>query len=141
MKILRVDMSDLKTSFEELPEKWKFIGGRGLTAKILGKEVPPDTDPLGQKAKLVIATGPLAGTMAPSCGRISVGAKSPLTNGIKEANAGGPAAQKLDKLGIRAIIVEGKPAKDKLYLLNVSKKGATLESADEYKGMKNYALV
>jgi len=141
MKILRVNMTDLKTTFEDLPDKWKLIGGRGLTAKILSAEVPPETDPLGPKAKLVIAAGPLAGTMAASCGRISVGAKSPLTNGIKEANAGGPAAQKLDKLGIRAVIVEGKPSENKLYLLNISKKGATLESADEYKGLRNYAFV
>ncbi len=140
MKILRVNMTDLTTQFEDLPEEWKIIGGRGLTAKILKKEVAPETDPLGSNAKLVFAAGPVAGTMAPSCGRISVGAKSPLTNGIKEANAGGPAGQKLDKAGVRAIIVEGKPAKDNLYLLHLSKDGASLESADEYKGFRNYAL-
>ncbi len=141
MKILRVNMTDVTTSFEELPEEWKILGGRGLTAKILNKEVPPETDPLGPDAKLIIATGPLAGTMAPSCGRISVGAKSPLTNGIKEANAGGPTAQKIDKLGVRAIIVEGAPKDDKMYLLHLTKNGAQFESADEYLGMRNYALV
>jgi aldehyde:ferredoxin oxidoreductase len=141
MKILRVNMTDLTTAYEDLPEEWKILGGRGLTAKILTKEVPPETDPLGPAAKLIIATGPLAGTMAPSCGRISVGAKSPLTNGIKEANAGGPTAQKLDKLGIRAVIVEGAPKEDKMYLLNLSKNGAVIEGADDYVGMRNYALV
>ena len=141
MKILRVNMTDLTAAFEDLPEEWKIVGGRGLTAKILTKEVPPETDPLGPEAKLIIATGPLAGTMAPSCGRISVGAKSPLTNGIKEANAGGPTAQKLDKLGIRAIILEGAPKDDKLYILHLSKNGAVIEGADEYVGMRNYALV
>ncbi len=141
MKILRVNMTDLTAVYEDLPEEWKILGGRGLTAKILTREVPPETDPLGPDAKLVIATGPLAGTMAPSCGRISVGAKSPLTNGIKEANAGGPTAQKLDKLGIRAIIVEGAPGDGKLYLLHLSRNGAVIEGADEYAGMKNYALV
>ncbi len=103
MKILRVNMSSLTTTFEDLPEDMIAMGGRGLSAKILTAEVPPDTDPLAPEAKLVIAGGPLAGTLAPSCGRISVGAKSPLTMGIKEANAGGPAGQKLDRLGIRAI--------------------------------------
>ena len=140
MKILRVNMSTLETSFEDLPEDLKAIGGRGLSAKILSAEVPPDTDPLGKEAKLVIAGGPLAGTLAPSCGRISVGGKSPLTKGIKEANAGGPVAQKLDKCGIRAIVLEGAPSDDKLYLLNISKDGAVLEDAEAYRGMKTYDL-
>ena len=141
MKILRVNMSNLETTFEDLPEEWKILGGRGLSAEILNQEVPPETDPLGQGAKLVVAGGPLAGTLAPSCGRVSIGAKSPLTFGIKEANTGGPAAQKLDRLGIRAIVLEGKTEAGKLYLLNVSKDGASLESADQYRGMNNYPLV
>ena len=141
MKILRVDMTKLQTRFEDLPEDWIVVGGRGLSAKILRKEVPPATNPLSAEARLVIACGPLAGTLAPSCGRISVGGKSPLTMGIKETNAGGPTAQKLDKLGIRAIVVEGAPKDGKLRLLVIDKGGATLRDADEYKGMKTYTLV
>jgi len=140
MKILRVDMDRLETRFEDLPEKWKILGGRGLSAEILNAEVPPDTDPLGPDAKLVIAAGPLAGTLAPSCGRISVGGKSPLTKGIKEANAGGPVGQDLDKLGIRAIVVEGAPKDNKMYLLSISNDGAVLEDAESFTGMKNYDL-
>jgi len=140
MKILRVNMSNVETKFEDLPDDSKILGGRGLSAKILNEEVPPGTDPLGPEAKLVIAVGPLAGTLAPSCGRISVGGKSPLTMGIKEANAGGPVGQDLDKLGIRAIVLEGAPKDDKLYLLNLSKDGAVLEDAEPYRGMINYDL-
>ena len=140
MKLLRVNTGNLETSFEDLPKEWEILGGRGLSAKILTKEVPPDTDPLGPQAKLVIATGPIAGTLAPSCGRLSVGGKSPLTKGIKEANAGGPVGQDLDKLGIRAIIIEGSPKEDKLYVLNLSKDGASLEEGDSYRGMKTYDL-
>ena len=141
MRILRVNMSNLEAVFEDLPKEWEIIGGRGLSAKILGKEVSPKTDPLGSEAKLVIATGPLAGTLAPSCGRISVGAKSPLTLGIKEANSGGPAGQKLDKLDIRAIVIEGAAEEGKCFLLNINQDGTSLVSADQYKGMKNYELV
>jgi len=140
MKILRVNTSNLETRFEDLPEAWKILGGRGLSAKILNAEVPPDTDPLGPQAKLVIAIGPLAGTLAPSCGRISVGGKSPLTSGIKEANAGGPVGQDLDKLGIRAIVLEGTPKEDKLYILSITKDGARLKDGEAYRGMKTYAL-
>ena len=141
MKILRVNMNRARITSEDIPEHWKLIGGSGLIAKIMNKEVPPDTDPLGPRNKLIFACGPLAGTIAPQLGRISVGAKSPLTFGIKEANSGGPAAQKLDKLGIRSIVFEGIPEKEELYCLRVSNEEAALVSADEYRGMKTYELV
>jgi len=140
MKILRVTMGKETVTYEDLPEPWKLIGGRGLIAKIMNKEVPPDADPLGPENKLIIAGGPLAGTMAPQLGRVSVGAKSPLTLGIKESNAGGPAAQKLDRLGIRAIVVEDSPKVEGLHCLTISKDKVALVPADEYRGMKNYEL-
>ncbi|MBA7561823.1 hypothetical protein ES708_03466 [subsurface metagenome] len=141
MRILRVNMERLEAVYEDLPREWRLVGGRGLSAKIMNNEVPPDADPLGPANKLIIAGGPLAGTMAPCLGRISVGGKSPLTLGIKEANAGGPAAQKLDRLGIRAIIVEGTPGEGKFYCLKISKDEAVLLPAGDYKGIKNYELV
>lgn len=140
MKILRVDMNKLAGQYEDLPEEWKLVGGRGLIAKIMNKEVPPTADPLGADNKLIIAGGPLAGTLAPQLGRISVGGKSPLTLGIKEANAGGTAAQDLDRLGIRAVIVEGRPPEGKLFGLKISKDGINFIPLDEYRGMKNYDL-
>ena len=124
MKILRVNMGHKSIAFEDLPDEWTLVGGSGLAAKIMTREVPQDADPLGPENKLIIAAGPFAGTMAPQLGRISVGAKSPLTYGIKEANSGGPAAQKIDRLGIRAIIVEGAPKDNRLYCLIISRKGA-----------------
>lgn len=141
MKILRVDMKSESAVFHDLPENWKFIGGSGLIAKILNDEVPPDCEPLGSQNKLIISAGPLAGTMAPQLGRISVGAKSPLTMGIKEANSGGPAAQYLDRLDIRAIVFENSPKQEKRFILKLDKKGASLFPADEYKEKKNYDLV
>ena len=140
MKILRVNIEKETVIYEDLPDPWRLIGGSGLIAKIMQKEVPPDADPLGTQNKLIIAAGPLAGTMAPQLGRISVGAKSPLTYGIKEANSGGPAAQKMDRLGIRAIIVEGSPKNDKIHYLYISGKNAELVPCDAYKGIKTYDL-
>ena len=141
MKILRVDIKNEKITFENLEEEWKFIGGSAFIAKIMNKEVPPATDPLGPENLFIIAVGPLAGTGAPQLGRISVGAKSPLTLGIKEANSGGPAGQILDRLGIRAIVVQGSPCDHRLYFLFISKDKTTLIRADEYRGLKNYELV
>ena len=140
LTILRVNMSCLKIDTEDLPDAYKLIGGRGLAAKIMNREVPPNVDPLGPDNKLIIAAGPLAGTMAPQLGRISLGCKSPLTMGIKKSNVGGPAAQKLDKLRIRSVIIEGAPEEGKWYFLKISKDGALLQPADEYVGMKNYRL-
>lgn len=140
MKILRVNMNTLSTRTEDLPDGWEAIGGRGFTSRIIEKEVPPDCDPLGPDNKFVIAAGPVAGTLAPSCGRISVGTKSPLTLGIKEANAGGPSAQKLDKLGFRGIIVEGQAKDDAFHILIINKDGVRFESAAPYLGMMNYDL-
>ncbi|HSP56449.1 MAG TPA: aldehyde ferredoxin oxidoreductase C-terminal domain-containing protein, partial [Dehalococcoidia bacterium] len=89
---------------------------------------------------LVMAPGVLSGTSAPTSGRISMGGKSPLTGGIKEANAGGNPGQHLMKLGVRAIVVKGQPAdREKRYGLVVNEEGAKVVPADEYKGMWNYA--
>ena len=63
------------------------LGGRAMTSTIVAKEVPPLCHPLGEDNKLVIAPGILSGSAAAMSGRISVGCKSPLTGGIKEANA------------------------------------------------------
>lgn len=104
-KILRLNMTSREVRFEDLPEKYALLGGRALTSRIVADEVPPGCDPLGPFNKLVFAPGLLSGTNAPSSGRLSVGAKSPLTGTIKEANAGGVASQKLASLGIRALVV------------------------------------
>ncbi len=141
MKILRLDIKNEKIVYENLKEEWKSIGGSAFIAKIMNKEVPPAADPLGPENFFIVAVGPLAGTGAPQLGRISVGAKSPLTLGIKEANSGGPAAQVLDRLGIRAVIVHGAPHHHRLYFLFISKDRTTLIPADEYRGLKNYELV
>ncbi len=132
-KILRVDMSERTVKVEDVPEKYKTLGGRALTSQIVYDEVPPACEPLGPYNKIVIAPGVLAGTNAPSSGRVSVGGKSPLTGGIKEANAGTPVSQKLGRLQIKAIIVEGQ-AKDGSYLLKLNKDGAEFLPADDLKG-------
>ncbi len=140
-KIIRVDMSDQSVTIEDFPEEWKLLGGRALSAKILLAECDPTCDPLGPDNVLVLAPGVLAGTSAPTSGRISVGAKSPLTQGIKEANAGGNPGQHLNKLGYRAIILTGKPADpEKRYGIEVDAEGVRVVDADDVKGKWNYAL-
>lgn len=136
--ILRIDGGGREFRKESVPPEDLLIGGRGLSAKILGQEVNPMCHPFDPSNKLVIAPGLLAGTMAPSFGRISVGAKSPLTKGIKEANAGGTAAQKLDRLGIKAIVIEGERQKEELLLIRIGQEGCEFFSADAIAGKRNY---
>lgn len=138
-KILRVNMTDLTAKFEDVPEKYKLTGGRGLTSAITCDEVPPTCHPLGPNNKVTFATGIVTGTTAPTSGRISIGGKSPLTGTIKETNSGGMAPQKLAHLGIKAIVVEGQPKeKGKFWLLKVDKDGAQLLPADNFVGKGLY---
>ncbi|MFX0057582.1 MAG: aldehyde ferredoxin oxidoreductase family protein [Candidatus Hodarchaeota archaeon] len=137
-RILRVDMTNLQAKFEDLPSEFAALGGRGMTSTIVAKEVPPTCDPLGSHNKLVFAPGIVTGTAAPTSGRISVGGKSPLTGGIKEANAGTNFAQKLARMRIGAIIVEGKHKGDDYYLLKITNDGTEFMSAKKWVGKGLY---
>lgn len=137
--IVRVDLSTVTVDIDKFPEDWALLGGRALSARILLHEVDPTCDPLGPQNKLVIAPGLLTGTSAPTSGRLSFGAKSPLTQGIKESNCGGNPGQHIAKMGIRALIIEGIPANDDaLYGLELDENGARLVDAKQYVGGKNY---
>jgi len=130
-KIVRINMSELTSSIEPVPAEWVGLGGRALTSSIVAKEVPPLCHPLGSNNKLVFAPGLLSGTAAANSGRLSAGAKSPLTGGIKESNAGGTAAKMLAKLGIKALIVEGMPKDDKWYSVHITKNAITIQEESE----------
>jgi len=142
-KILRIDMgAEGGPSVSETPlGDYAGLGGRALTSALVSKEVPPLCHPLGAENKLVIAPGLLSGSIAAMSGRLSVGCKSPLTGGIKEANAGGQAAQVLARLGYAAIVLEGKPKDDSLYKIYINKDGVKIEADNSLKMLGNYALV
>jgi len=140
-KIFRVNMSNLTSSIEEVPESWAGHGGRGLTSTIVAAEVEPTCHPLGANNKLVIAPGLLSGTVAANSGRLSIGAKSPLTGTIKESNAGGSAAQLLARAGCKAIIIEGLPEKDVWYSLALTPEAITISEETELIGQGNFAVL
>ena len=142
LKILRIDSGAAGgPKATEVPTgEYTGMGGRGLTSTLVAKEVPPLCHPLGAENKLVIAPGILSGTIAAMSGRISVGAKSPLTGGIKEANSGGQAAQVLARLGYAAIVLEGKPGNDDLYKVYINKDGVKITKDNSLKMMSNYDL-
>ena len=85
-RFLRVNMATKTCVFEDIPEEYAGLGGRALTSTIVAREVNPICTPLGPHNKLVFAPGLLGATNSPNGNRISVGCKSPLTEGIKEAS-------------------------------------------------------
>lgn len=140
-KIVRVNLTQKTISSESAPTRYSMIGGRGLTSQIILDEVDPTCNPLGENNKLVIAPGLLAGTLAPCSSRLSIGAKSPLTGGIKESNAGGTVAKKLANLGIKAIVLEGKPEDPSWYILIITPNDVGILPAGDLIGLGNYDTV
>ncbi|MBN2808087.1 MAG: aldehyde ferredoxin oxidoreductase [Deltaproteobacteria bacterium] len=140
-KIYRVNMGDLSVRVEDVPAALQGLGGRALTSTIVASEVPPTCHPLGKYNKLVFAPGLLSGTRAANSGRLSAGAKSPLTGTIKESNVGGTAAQLLARLGIKALILEGLPTPCQFYALKINAAGIEIIPENDLVGAGNFAVV
>jgi aldehyde:ferredoxin oxidoreductase len=141
VKVVRVDVAKSSISYEVIDENSKFyrVGGRALTSLVVAEEVPPNCDSLGPENKLIISAGLITGGSAACSARTSVGAKSALTGGIKEANTGGNTAMLLARQGIRAIIFEG--TSNELKILLVKEGEAKLEPANFLKGKGTYETV
>ena len=140
MQIVRINVKSQKIDYEEITNdsKYYLLGARGLTSQIVHDEVPPRCDPLGSENKLILANGILTGSPFPNSARTSVGSKSPLTNGIKEANVGGRPSLMLAKHGIRALVFEDVSSELKILLINENR--IELLPGKEYKGLGNYEL-
>jgi len=139
-ELLRIDMSDLSVTREPVPSEWHKYSGRALTDAVIYRDVPADADPLGPANELVISPGVLAGTNAPNGGRLSIGAKSPLTGGIKESNSGGQAAHGLARIGISALIISRMPEDPAArYMITIEADGSVkFDRVDEWAGVGNY---
>jgi len=147
MWILRINMTNRSYRLEEVPAAYKNLGGRGMTSTVVHDEVPPLCHALGPNNKLVFAPGIVTGTAAPTSARLSVGAKSPLTGGIKESNVGSPWAQHLAFMQIKALVVEGQPKEKGKYWMayltwdaKAGKPKVEFFAADQYKGEDLYEV-
>ena len=111
-KILRVDLSAGTCTSEPLNMQWAndYMGQRGLATKYLVEETDPTVDPFSPDNKMIFATGPLTGTIAPTSGRWSVVCKGPLTGAIACSNSGGFFGAELKNAGWDMVIFEGKSA-------------------------------
>jgi aldehyde:ferredoxin oxidoreductase len=133
-KILRVNLTSGKTGVEKVPRKIAedFVGGRGYGIKYLYDENPPGTDPLGEKNKLIMITGPLAGTMAQAVSRWMVCTRSPLTGAFARSVCGADFGAWLKFAGYEIIIVEGKA--DRPVYLHIDSEGCKILDAGEIWG-------
>jgi aldehyde:ferredoxin oxidoreductase len=116
-QVLRVNLTERRCTKEPLdPARARtYIGGRGLGTRMLCDEVSPAADPLSAGNKLILATGPLTGTNAPTGGRYMVITKSPLTGAVACSNSGGYFGPELKFCGYDLLVVEGR-ASEPVYL-------------------------
>ena len=120
-KVLRVNLTNGTCNAEPLNMEWAndYLGSRGLGTKYLFEETDAKVDPLSPDNKMIMATGPLTGTMASTGGRYTVITKGPLTGAIACSNSGGYFGAELKFAGWDMIIFEGKSPKPVyLYLEN-----------------------
>jgi aldehyde:ferredoxin oxidoreductase len=130
--IIRINARSNEIRFEEASDALNRICGRQFLAHILNSEVDPTCEALGRRNKFIITHGWFSDTNLSTAGKISIGGKSPLTGGIKEANTGGFFGRRLSRLGIKAIIFEDTPVeKDSPKVLFIDSNGASLVDAPE----------
>ncbi len=139
MQVWRINVRTREWKKEPVPPSWERLGGRGLIARMLLDVMRPAAHPLGPGNPLILAPGLLVGHRLSSCDRISFGAKSPLTWGVKESNAGGRTGWALTALGIKALVLEDRPADDRWWVVHLSVQGVRFDPADDLVGLETQA--
>ena len=110
IKLLHVDLTSRATRVEEVPEVTarKYLGGGALAAHILLRELKPGVDPLGPENVLVFMTSVINGLSLSGTNRYTAAAKSPLTGGYGESEAGGWWGPELRAAGWDGVVVHGR---------------------------------
>jgi len=135
-KYLHINLNDRTVKTEELNGEDVIRVGRYFIAKTLLELGKAKVDPLSQDNPLIFSAGPFAGTNFSNANRISVGCKSPLTGGIKEANSGGTFGFALGQIETAGLTLYG--ASSEWVVIRITKEGAiTWESAAPYMGKSN----
>ncbi|MDD3825970.1 MAG: aldehyde ferredoxin oxidoreductase family protein [Anaerolineae bacterium] len=109
-RLLRVNLTEGTLREETIPEgeSQKYIGGRGVAIKYLMEGMDPRADALSPENLLIMATGPLTSTPAPTGNRYMVVCKSPLTGALANSNSGGVFPTMMKRSGYDLYIFEGK---------------------------------
>lgn len=116
-KYIYIDLSKNEIKDYPIPQEWyrKYLGGRGIAARILFKELDPKVDPFSEENILVFAGGPFQGLGVAGAARFLVMGKSPKTKNLNDSFCGGSFGHILGKTGYDGIIIKGK-AKKPVYI-------------------------
>ncbi|MBZ0215041.1 MAG: hypothetical protein K8F25_00680, partial [Fimbriimonadaceae bacterium] len=135
-KYLTIDLETRSITQEELHGKALAQVGRYFISKTLLEAGVAKVDPLSSENPLIFSAGPFAGTNFSNGNRLSVGCKSPLTGGIKEANSGGTFAFALGQLEIAGFTLNG--ASKDWVIIHIPQDGdIRFDSAEGFMGMGN----
>jgi aldehyde:ferredoxin oxidoreductase len=137
-RILRVNLTDSTIREESFPDQvaYKYFGARGLAIKVLLEGMDPAANPLSPESLLVMATGPLTSTPAPTGNRYLTIAKSPLTGALAYSNSGGAFPTMMKRSGFDLFVFEGK-APNPVYLF-VGERRAELRDASHLWGLDTH---
>lgn len=136
-KYLDINVKDRTVQEKELQGEEILKAGRYLIAKTLLEADAAKVDPLSPANPLIFSAGPFAGTSFSNANRTSVGCKSPLTGGIKEANSGGTFSYGLGQLNIAGLTLHD--ASDEWIVIHVNKDGTIdFDDASPYMGKGNF---
>ena len=138
-KLLDVDLTSGRTKEMGISAAMakKYLGGRGLGARLLFDLLPPKTDPLSPENILIFLTGPLTGSMVPGSSKFVVVTKSPLTHGWCDSYSSGRISIELKKAGYDGIVIRGK-ANFPCYL-KIDDRGVEIREADWIWGKDSFA--
>ena len=135
-KYIHINLDDRSIKTEEIDGEAVIRAGRYFIAKTLLELGAATVDPLSPDNPLIFSAGPFAGSNFSNANRLSVGCKSPLTGGIKEANSGGTFAFALGQLEIAGFTLYG--ASDDWVVMRITKDGdITYDTAEPYMGKGN----
>jgi aldehyde:ferredoxin oxidoreductase len=133
-KILRVNLSAGTVETETIDEQTYrlYPGGKALAGYYLLRELPAAVDPLGPENLLVLANGLLTGAPVATATRFTAAARSPLTGGYGESEAGGFWGPELKQAGFEAILITGRAPQP--VFLWVKDEQAEIRPAEAYWG-------
>ncbi len=137
-KLLEIDLTSGKTKNIMIPDRMveKYLGGRGLGARLLFDLLPARTDPLSPENVLLFLTGPLTGSMVTGSSKFVVVTKSPLTHGWCDSYSSGRIAVELKKVGYDGMVLRGK-ANHPCYL-KIDDGGMEIREADGIWGKDSF---
>lgn len=135
-KLLLIDLDE--GSEREYPwtdrDRELYIGGKAMASKIMYDNFTGREEPFSPENMIIIATGPVTGTFAPSSNRFDISSLSPLTGITASSNCGGDFGFYLKKAGLDGLIIRGRS--DRPIWIEIQEDKVSYHEAGELWGMR-----